>query len=131
MVQVFGFGGSGLRGMPAVLARGYVRSTSANRPVSALGMVISHHPGDGGMRHSFLWLLAVAVLASCPAFAGDLPNPNLTPGVADPTLATDVLCAPGFSAKTLRNVPTARKKAIYSSMPWRRIKRRAPAKSII
>src|SRR5260370_37359856 len=38
-------------------------------------------------------------------------------------------CAPGaFSPKALRNVPTARKKAIYRVYAWRRIKRRAPAK---
>ena len=33
--------------------------------------------------------------------------------MADPALTTDVLCAAGFSPKTIRNVPTARKKAIY------------------
>jgi hypothetical protein len=33
--------------------------------------------------------------------------------MADPALTSDVLCAPGFSPKALRNVPTARKKAIY------------------
>ena len=67
----------------------------------------------GKMQRSILWLLIATCLTGHAAFAGDLPDPNLTPGAADPALTTDVLCAPGFSPKTIRNVPTARKKAIY------------------
>ena len=46
-------------------------------------------------------------------FAGDLPDPNLTPGLANPALTRDALCAPGFSPKSIRNVPTARRKQVY------------------
>jgi hypothetical protein len=78
-------------------------------------MSIAHDRGPhyAGMRHSLLWLVAATGLAGRAALAADLPDPNLTPGIADPALTTDVLCAPGFSPKALRNVPTARKKAIY------------------
>ena len=65
------------------------------------------------MRRLLLWFGAATGLAGHATFAGDLPNPNLTPGMADPALTVVVLCAPGFSPKTIRNVPTARKKAIY------------------
>ena len=47
------------------------------------------------------------------AHIGDLPDPRLTPGLADPSLTKDVLCAPGFTTATIRNVPSTRKKAIY------------------
>jgi hypothetical protein len=33
--------------------------------------------------------------------------------LAEPGMTTDVLCAPGFSTKAVRNVPSARKRAIY------------------
>ena len=54
----------------------------------------------------------IAMSASA-ALAGDLPNSEITPGLADPALTKDALCAPGFSPKANRNVPSARKKAIY------------------
>jgi hypothetical protein len=47
------------------------------------------------------------------ASAGDLPDPHLTSGLSDPSLTKDVICAPGFTTVTIRNVPSARKKAIY------------------
>jgi hypothetical protein len=51
--------------------------------------------------------------ASSPALAGDLPDPSITPGLADPALTKDVICSATFSTKAIRNVPSARKKAIY------------------
>jgi len=49
------------------------------------------------------WLLFYLVLI-VPAFAGDLPNPKLTPGVADPLLTKQKLCTKGFTTKKVRNV---------------------------
>lgn len=44
------------------------------------------------------------ILALFPviAFAGDLPNPKYTPGVSDPAKTREVLCAPGYTTKTVR-----------------------------
>jgi hypothetical protein len=41
-------------------------------------------------------LLLLLALAA-PALAGDLPDAALTPGLANPALTKDVLCAPGFT----------------------------------
>jgi hypothetical protein len=69
---------------------------------------------DTKMTKQVACFLAYAVMStSSPALAGDLPNPAITPGLADPALTKDVLCAPGFSTRSIRNVPSARKKAIY------------------
>jgi hypothetical protein len=53
---------------------------------------------------SLRWIGLVVALASPVAFAGnyDYPNPKLTPGLADPSLTTAVLCDPGFSTKSIR-----------------------------
>jgi hypothetical protein len=58
------------------------------------------------------YCLLVAVFASAAA-AGDLPDPKITPGLADPVMTRDRLCSPGFTTRVTRNVPSARKKAIY------------------
>jgi hypothetical protein len=59
-----------------------------------------------------LCLVAAAALATA-AIAGDLPDPNITPGLADPQMTPDRLCSPGFTTYVTRSVPSARKKAIY------------------
>lgn len=59
-------------------------------------------------------LIAFAILlASSAAFAGDLPNPVLTPGTI---LTTDakVVCVTGYT-KTVRNVPTAEAAQVYAA----------------
>ena len=53
------------------------------------------------------------LLVASGALAGDLPDHQITPGLADPALTKDVICAPSFNTKAYRNVPSARKKAIY------------------
>jgi hypothetical protein len=60
--------------------------------------------------------LCAIILAVSASVAGDLPNSEITPGLVEPGLTKDILCAPKFSPKTLRSVPSARKKAIYRSM---------------
>jgi hypothetical protein len=58
--------------------------------------------------------LAVAVFALAAAvIAGDLPDPNITPSLADPEMTWKRLCSPGFTTYVTRNVRSARKKAIY------------------
>jgi hypothetical protein len=74
--------------------------------------------------------IVLAVFTSA-ALADDLPNSQITPGLADPELTKDVICAPGFSTRVVRSVPSARKKAIYKVYEWRLMSRHAPAKSII
>jgi hypothetical protein len=52
--------------------------------------------------------LVAAVIAAMlfTAFADDnfLPDHRMTPGVTDPALTKDVICAKGFSTKSVRNV---------------------------
>ena len=53
------------------------------------------------------------LLAASSALAGDLPDPNITSGLADQALTKEIICAPGFNTKAFRSVPTARRRAIY------------------
>jgi hypothetical protein len=62
---------------------------------------------------AILVALFPALTLTPAATAGDLPDPHITPGLADPALTKDILCAPGFSTRSIRNVPSARRKAIY------------------
>lgn len=55
----------------------------------------------------FTMLLSTSVLAA------DLPDPNLTPGEANPELTQEVLCAKGFTTKNYRNVSSATKGEVY------------------
>ena len=71
----------------------------ANGDSSTLGRIVAARERRN-VRRLLLWFGAAAGLTSCAAFAGDLPNPNLTPGKADPALTTDVLCAPGLFAES-------------------------------
>lgn len=48
-------------------------------------------------------------------YAADLPDPKLTPGVAEPKLTQDRICAPGFSTKPWRHVSSGDKAAVYRS----------------
>lgn len=62
-------------------------------------------------------LIAAALLYTVAggAFAGDLPNHKRTPGAADPRLTQQVLCARGFTTKSIRDVSAALKKKVYAS----------------
>ncbi len=60
-------------------------------------------------------LLAIsATFIVTAAFAGDLPDRRLTPGVADPALTAARLCAPKFTTKSIRNVSAATKRQAYA-----------------
>lgn len=59
-------------------------------------------------------VLAAFLVFSAQALAGDLPDPTLTPGLADPALTKEVLCAPGFTTRRVRNVPSAEKRKVYA-----------------
>jgi hypothetical protein len=48
-----------------------------------------------------LWLCPLFIIGS---FAGDSPNPQITPGMVNPALTKEVLCAKGFSTSKVRNV---------------------------
>ena len=54
------------------------------------------------MRRSILCFVVASAVTSCAAFAADLPNPKLTPGLADLALTKEALCAPYFSTKSIR-----------------------------
>lgn len=47
------------------------------------------------------------------AFAADLPDPEKTPGVVEPKLTAERICAPGFSTKPWRHVSTGDKNYAY------------------
>jgi len=61
--------------------------------------------------------LIAAVFFSLPALAGDLPDPQLTPGALSPDVVRNVtvqeLCT--TSTKLVRNVPESVKKRVYDS----------------
>ena len=50
-----------------------------------------------------------------PPYAADLPDIAKTPGAADPKLTAKVLCAKGFTTKSIRNVSAALKHDVYVS----------------
>jgi len=58
-------------------------------------------------------ILTAIIFSSGIALADNMPNPQLTPGVADPTLTTQVICAKGWSTSTVRDVPESLKKQVY------------------
>jgi hypothetical protein len=59
------------------------------------------------------------VLSAAPAISSDLPDPKLTPGLANPALTTDVICRPGFKTRIYRSVPTARKREVFAEYGMR------------
>lgn len=68
-----------------------------------------------------LLLGSVILLSACfslmilgSAWAGDLPNHRLTPGVAEPHLTKPVICARTFRTGAWRHVPANEKKAVYA-----------------
>jgi hypothetical protein len=65
-------------------------------------------------RGEYKWVAIALMLGlTATAYAGDRPDPQLTPGLADPTLTKEVICAPSFRTYTIRYVSSARKRAIY------------------
>jgi len=60
--------------------------------------------------------LALALtLISFNSYADITPNTTVTPGKADPTLTTQVICDPKWSTKTVRNVTQSTKKKAYAN----------------
>ncbi|HEV3501083.1 MAG TPA: HNH endonuclease signature motif containing protein [Bradyrhizobium sp.] len=60
---------------------------------------------------SFLWI-GLAIGGELPA--GLLPDSAKTPGVADPALTAEVLCAKIFTTRDVRSVPQALKRRVYA-----------------
>lgn len=58
-------------------------------------------------------LICMAFIATSVT-AQTLPNPNLTPGKADPSLTKNVICSPTFRTSSIRNVSESTKKQVYS-----------------
>ena len=59
-------------------------------------------------------LATIFVVFAFQAVAGPLPDPDLTPGEANPVLTMDVICAKGFTTKDYRHVDAATKRKAYS-----------------
>lgn len=60
-------------------------------------------------------LICLFVLTAGSCYAGDIPDPRLTPGAYHPQLTADILCARDFSTKTIRNVSRATKRQVYEA----------------
>ena len=58
-----------------------------------------------------LWI-GLAFGADLPTFLR--PDPALTPGVADPALTAEVLCAKKFTTRDVRSVTAAMKREVYA-----------------
>jgi hypothetical protein len=72
------------------------------------------------MRSMLQPLVVLAFLAAGPALAGNapphtLPDPKLTPGLAESAMNAAKLCAPSFHTGTVRNVGAAEKLQVYRS----------------
>jgi hypothetical protein len=70
------------------------------------------------MHLSVLTFFAV-VVSSLTAVAGDLPDPEKTPGEANPVLTQEKICAKGFTTKAFRNVPASLKAKVYAAYGMR------------
>ena len=55
------------------------------------------------------------IMLTTNAIAGDLPDPDKTPGAVNKVLTMDVICHKGWSTKSVRNVPAHEKAQVYSS----------------
>src|SRR5690348_3349279 len=64
---------------------------------------------------AFAIALAISPVLAAPVNAPPhtLPNPTLTPGVADPALTTAVICNPHWRTGRVRHVSAAEKRAVY------------------
>lgn len=65
-------------------------------------------------KFTVLLFLTLSTCGMYPAFAADLPDPAMTPGLANPALTKERLCAKGFTTKTVRNVPQSLKREVYA-----------------
>ena len=58
-------------------------------------------------------ILATFLFVHQFCIAGDLPDKNLTPGVANPQLTRAVICSKSFKTGDYRNVPEAKKLQVF------------------
>ena len=65
------------------------------------------------MKRNKFALLLLLSLGAADVRAADVPDSKVTPGLVDPTLTAQVLCAAGFSTTTIRNVTESTKKQVY------------------
>lgn len=64
-----------------------------------------------------IWWLAFAIvlaLGAGLAFGANLPDHAKTPGVVDPAMTADILCAKKFTTRDTRNVSAAMKREVYA-----------------
>src|SRR5215469_16658198 len=90
------------------------RLRSRRSPPASRLRKTSSQPQDLSMKirlHTFA-AAAGLILTARSAAAGDLPDPNLTPGVARPDVTAADLC-PVAHTPGLRNVPQSEKMAVY------------------
>jgi hypothetical protein len=70
---------------------------------------------DNALRIVLAFLIGLALMVAVQAsFAGDLPDPSLTPGLADPALTQAKLCSKTFRTGSVRAVDESTKKAVYA-----------------
>ena len=78
----------------------------------------------------FVLAFAITLSVATAADAGDLPNPQLTPGDADPSMSVSDLC-PTANTSVRRNVSATEKAQVFEkSTTWRGIIR-ATVKTMI
>ena len=66
------------------------------------------------MRKAFTLLyMALVMLAGGQTVPAYLPNPSLTPGAINPALTKEVICANGWSTKSVRGTTAKVKNAVY------------------
>jgi hypothetical protein len=59
--------------------------------------------------------ILILILACGTVYASDLPDPKLTPGVTNPVLTREKLCAPGFRTGPFRHVTASLKAQVYAA----------------
>jgi hypothetical protein len=57
----------------------------------------------------------IALLLTSAAYAGDRPDPKLTPGLADPRLTQQKVCDKNFRTTSVRKVSDKTKKQVYAA----------------
>jgi hypothetical protein len=62
---------------------------------------------------SMLWV-GVAIGADLPTTMGKWPDPEKTPGLADPALTAEVICAHAWTTRDVRSVSAALKRKVYA-----------------
>jgi hypothetical protein len=102
--------------IPYDVDRSYCRPRGLVMDLVEATPVLFWSSGDASCRARMARMaIALMIGLTATSYAGDRPDPQLTPGLADLALTKEVICAPGFTTYTIRYVPRARKKAIYKA----------------